>query len=74
MLTNYFLGDDMSKYSLGKQKTLSELCEKKDGRIRDLERGLKDQLNDCINFDRSKLTDCIMQQSSRILKGGKYLG
>ena len=37
-------------------------------RIKDLEKALNDQLNDCINFDGSKLTDAIMQQSSRILK------
>lgn len=29
---------------------------------------LNDQLNDCINFDGGKLTDCIMKESSRLLK------
>ena len=33
-----------------------------------LKKQLNDQLNDCINFDGGKLTDCIMEESSRILK------
>jgi hypothetical protein len=37
-------------------------------RVADLEEGLFDQLNDCINFDGGKLTDCIMQQSSALLQ------
>ena len=33
----------MSKYALGKQKTLADLCEKKDKRIRELEEWLDDE-------------------------------
>ena len=38
-------------------------------RVNELECVLNDQLNDCINFDGGKLTDHIMQKSSRTLKG-----
>ncbi len=34
-------------------------------RLRD---ALNDLLNDCINFDGGKLTDCIMEQASKVLK------
>ena len=37
-------------------------------RIEELERGLNDLLNDCINFDGGKLTDSIMKQASDLLK------
>ena len=38
-------------------------------RIELLENALNDLLNDCINFDGGKLTDCILEQASKILKG-----
>jgi hypothetical protein len=34
----------------------------------ELVKALRDQLNDCINFDGGKLTDVIMEHSSKILK------
>ena len=37
-------------------------------RIEDLEKGLNDLLNDCINFDGGKLTDSIMKRASDLLK------
>lgn len=37
-------------------------------RIEDLERGLNDLLNDCINFDGGKLTDSVMRQASDLLR------
>ncbi len=37
-------------------------------RIRYLEARLNDLLNDCINFDGGKLTDCIMEEASKALK------
>lgn len=55
-----------------KEYDLIRQLEHRDKRIRDLENTLNDQLNDCINFDGGKLTDVFMQQSSRVLKGGKY--
>lgn len=36
-------------------------------RIKDLEVQLNRQLNDCINFDGGKLTDSVMEESSRLL-------
>ena len=38
-------------------------------RIDSLEIALNDLLNDCINFDGGKLSDCILEQASRTLKG-----
>lgn len=37
-------------------------------RIEELEVAMKDLLNDCINFDGAKLTDCILAESSKVLK------
>ena len=37
-------------------------------RIEELERSLNNLLNDCINFDGGKLTDCIMEEASKVLK------
>lgn len=37
-------------------------------RIEELEKTLNDLLNDCINFDGGKLTDCFMEDASRVLK------
>jgi len=36
-------------------------------RIDELETALRDLLNDCINFNGGKLTDCIMAQASEVL-------
>ncbi len=36
--------------------------------IKKLTYQLREQLNDCINFDGAKLTDCIMKASSDLLK------
>jgi hypothetical protein len=36
-------------------------------RIDELENALFDLLNDCINFNGGKLTDCIMEHASKIL-------
>ncbi len=36
--------------------------------IEKLAHQLREQLNDCINFDGAKLTDCIMKASSDLLK------
>jgi len=36
-------------------------------RIDELKTALNDLLNDCINFDGAKLTDCIMVQASNAL-------
>ncbi len=58
----------MNKYTLGKQKTLAELCEKKDARIKRLEVALNDLLNDCINFDGSKLSEWAIKQAAEVLK------
>jgi len=33
-----------------------------------LRQALWDQLNDCINFDGGKLTDCIMENSTTVLQ------
>jgi hypothetical protein len=33
-----------------------------------LRQALRDQLNDCINFDGGKLTDCIMENSTTVLQ------
>jgi hypothetical protein len=48
------------------QQALTALRE----RVKVLESALKDQLNDCINFDGGKLTDGIMEKSTAILRGG----
>lgn len=37
-------------------------------RIEEVENALNDLLNDCINFDGAKLTDCIMKEASNVLK------
>lgn len=37
-------------------------------RIDELEKALGDLLNDCINFDGGKLTDCIMERASKVLE------
>lgn len=37
-------------------------------RIELLEEALTDLLNDCINFDGSKLTDVFMEKASKVLK------
>lgn len=37
-------------------------------RIEELEKSLNNLLNDCINFEGGRLTDCIMEDASRILK------
>jgi len=38
-------------------------------RIESLELTLNDLLNDCINFDGGKLSDCYLKQASDALKG-----
>jgi len=39
-------------------------------RIEELENGLNDLLNDCINFaDKGQLTDSILERASELLKG-----
>ena len=38
-------------------------------RIEDLENALRDLLNDCINFDGGKLTDCVLERASNTLNG-----
>lgn len=40
----------------------------KTNRVVELENALNDLLNDCINFDGGKLTDCIMEHASKTLK------
>ena len=37
-------------------------------RLEVVRNALNDLLNDCINFDGGKLTDCIMESASRALK------
>lgn len=37
-------------------------------RIKELEKALNDLLNDCINFDGAKLSDCYLKQASDALK------
>jgi len=41
----------MNRYSLGSQKTLSELCIKKDERIKELEKALQDLINTACECD-----------------------
>ena len=41
--------------------------------VDELKRSLNDLLNDCINFDGGKLTDCIMKQASDTLKALKLV-
>lgn len=49
-------------------KEFANLCRKAIAAKVKLKRQLNEQLNDCINFDGGKLTDQIMEDSSKLLK------